>query len=188
MASASSPLKKSSFIHPYQKVARDGRLCTVGKFLEPSEKEFTDYMNAHGILWRYEPVGFITKFHYERINEKWIRVHGESFTPDFILPEFGQQYRGLYVEVTSMKPSLRTLKNGKIRRMKRRYPEFDITLLDYYRGEIRFFDNVGGEYGIGSNGTVFDNFGDLFAYLRCTRQKETEAELSEADLPQAVNA
>jgi len=47
----------------------------------------------------------------------------ECFTPDFYLPEYD-----LYVEVTTLKPSLATRKNRKLRRLKERYPDVRIKL------------------------------------------------------------
>jgi hypoxanthine phosphoribosyltransferase len=45
----------------------------------------------------------------------------EAFTPDFYLPEFD-----LYVELTTMKQSLVTRKNHKIKLLKAIYPHINI--------------------------------------------------------------
>jgi hypoxanthine phosphoribosyltransferase len=53
------------------------------------------------------------------------------FTPDFYLPELD-----LYVELTTLKQSLVTVKNRKVRRLRELYPEVNIKLLykrDYHR-------------------------------------------------------
>ena len=53
----------------------------------------------------------------------------EAFTPDFYLPE-----QDLYVEVTTMKQSLVTKKNRKVRRLRELYPDVRIRIL--YRRDI----------------------------------------------------
>ena len=45
----------------------------------------------------------------------------EAFTPDFYLPEFK-----LYVELTTMKQSLVTKKNRKVRLLRELYPDLNI--------------------------------------------------------------
>ena len=63
----------------------------------------------------------------------------EMLTPDFFLPDLE-----LYVELTTMKQSLVTEKNRKIRRMRELYPEINIKLL--YR---RDFHRLLAKYGFG---------------------------------------
>ena len=53
----------------------------------------------------------------------------EAFTPDFYLPE-----QDLYLEVTTMKQSLVTKKNRKMRRLRELHPEIRIKL--FYRRDI----------------------------------------------------
>ncbi len=55
----------------------------------------------------------------------------EMFTPDFYLPELD-----LYVELTTLKQSLITEKNRKLRQLRINYPEINIKLLnksDYFK-------------------------------------------------------
>jgi hypoxanthine phosphoribosyltransferase len=52
-----------------------------------------------------------------------------AFTPDFYLPE-----QDLYIEVTTMKQSLVTKKNRKMRRLRELYPGVRIKML--YRRDI----------------------------------------------------
>jgi hypoxanthine phosphoribosyltransferase len=47
----------------------------------------------------------------------------ESFTPDFYLPDYG-----LFIELTTMKQSLVTRKNRKLRLFKEHYPNIGIKL------------------------------------------------------------
>ena len=63
----------------------------------------------------------------------------EMLTPDCYLPELK-----LYVELTTMKQSLVTEKNRKIRRVRELYPEINIKLL--YR---RDFHRILAKYGFG---------------------------------------
>jgi hypoxanthine phosphoribosyltransferase len=63
----------------------------------------------------------------------------EMFTPDFYLPGLD-----LYVELTTLKQSLVTRKNRKLRRLRELYPEVKITLL--YK---RDFDRLLAKYGCG---------------------------------------
>jgi hypothetical protein len=48
----------------------------------------------------------------------------ESFTPDFYLPDID-----LFIELTTLKQSLVTKKNRKLRRLREQYPEINIKLL-----------------------------------------------------------
>ena len=92
-------------------------------FAHPSEKEFAQILYFYGVQWLYEPRSFPLRWEGDRVLE--------MLTPDFYLPDLG-----LYVEITTMKQSLVTEKNRKIRRMRELYPEQDIKLLyrrDYHR-------------------------------------------------------
>jgi len=57
-----------------------------------------------------------------------LKMNGETvtemFTPDFYLPGLE-----LYIEITTMKQSLVTRKNRKLRRLRELYPEVKIILL-----------------------------------------------------------
>lgn len=93
------------------------------QFAHPSEEEFAKLMDFYRIEWIYEPRSFTLEKDGNRIVE--------MFTPDFYLPEMD-----LFVEITTMKQSLATDKNRKIRRVKELHPDINIKLLnrkDYVR-------------------------------------------------------
>jgi hypothetical protein len=101
----------------------------VSGFAHASEEEFARFLDFHGIEWRYEPTCFPIAW------DSAGRVT-ESFTPDFHLPEFD-----LYVELTTMKQSLVTRKNRKVRRMRELYPDIRVKILygrDYRRLLFKF--------------------------------------------------
>ena len=98
-------------------------------FAHESEAELARFLDFYRVEWRYEPVSFAL----ERSSDGRIV---ESFTPDFYLPEFD-----LYVELTTMKQSLVTRKNGKIRKMRNLYPEINVKILygrDYRKLLFKF--------------------------------------------------
>jgi hypothetical protein len=49
----------------------------------------------------------------------------EAFTPDFLLPDFG-----VFLEVTTMRPDLATVKRRKIRRLAVLRPDIRVVLVD----------------------------------------------------------
>ena len=85
-------------------------------FANPSEEEFARILDFYNIEWIYEPRSFPLKWEDEKVTE--------MFTPDFYLPTLD-----LYVEVTTLKQSLVTRKNRKLRRLRQLYPEIKIILL-----------------------------------------------------------
>ncbi|GAB4235146.1 MAG: hypothetical protein Kow00109_08380 [Acidobacteriota bacterium] len=92
-------------------------------FAHPSEEEFARLLDFYGVRWRYEPVCFPIAWDASgRVTE--------SFTPDFYLPDFD-----LYVEMTTMKQSLVTPKNRKLRKMRELYPDIQVKVL--YRRDVR---------------------------------------------------
>lgn len=93
------------------------------KFGHPSEEHFARLLDFYRIEWLYEPRSFPLEWDDGRIVE--------MFTPDFYLPEMN-----LYLELTTLKQSLITEKNRKIRRLKEFYPDINIRLLnksDYFK-------------------------------------------------------
>ena len=93
------------------------------RFAHPSEKEFARILDFYGLRWAYEAKSFPLRWDGDRVVE--------MLTPDFFLPDLD-----LYVELTTMKQSLVTEKNRKIRRMRELYPDVSIRLLyrrDYHR-------------------------------------------------------
>lgn len=92
-------------------------------FAHESEAEFASYLDFYQIDWRYEPICFPIDWDEEG------KVTG-CFTPDFYLPRFD-----LYVELTTMKQSLVTRKNRKLRRMRELYPDVRVKIL--YRRDFK---------------------------------------------------
>lgn len=90
---------------------------TALKFAHESEEHFARFLDFYNISWEYEPVCFPVAWGADG------RV-SESFTPDFFLPQFE-----LYVELTTMKQSLVTRKNRKLRLMHQYYPEINVKIL-----------------------------------------------------------
>ncbi|MGB6279761.1 MAG: hypothetical protein WBG91_06070, partial [Syntrophobacteria bacterium] len=72
-------------------------------FANDSEQEFARILDFYKISWDYEP----TTFPIAWDEEGYVR---ESFTPDFFLPDYG-----VFIELTTMKQSLVTKKNRKVR-------------------------------------------------------------------------
>lgn len=108
---------------------REGSGPGVVVFAHASEEQFARFLDFYNIEWRYEPTCFPIE---------WDEHGGviESFTPDFYLPRFD-----LYVELTTMKQSLVTRKNRKIRRMRELYPEINLKVLygrDYRKLLFKF--------------------------------------------------
>jgi len=92
------------------------------QFGHPSEEIFANLLDFYRIPWEYEPRSFPIAWD----------EHGnpiESFTPDFYLPE-----SNLYVELTTMKQSLVTKKNRKIRLLREIYPHINIQV--FYQKDI----------------------------------------------------
>jgi hypothetical protein len=83
-------------------------------FGHPSEEVFANLLDFYRIQWLYEPRSFPLQW------DKDGNVI-EAFTPDFYLPEFD-----LYVELTTMKQTLVTRKNRKIKLLRAVYPHVNI--------------------------------------------------------------
>jgi|TARA_B100001964_G_C14218048_1_gene593829 hypoxanthine phosphoribosyltransferase len=103
-------------------------------FAHPSESEFAQILDFYGIEWDYEPASFPTEYDGERVVE--------MFTPDFYLPQMD-----LYIELTTLKQSLITRKNRKLRRIRELNPDINIRLL--YR---RDFHRLMAKFGFGPLG------------------------------------
>ena len=109
------------------------------EFAHPSEREFARVMDFYRIRWQYEPKTFPIEWDE---NNKVIK----AFTPDFYLPDLD-----LFIELTTMKQSLVTKKNRKVRRLRELYPEVNIKIL--YERDYR---NLIWKYGL-SNGEEENN-------------------------------
>lgn len=85
-------------------------------FANDSEREFAALLDFYRIRWEYEPATFPIA---------WDRQGNvsESFTPDFYLADFN-----LFIELTTMKQSLVTRKNRKVRLFKKHYPDRPIRI------------------------------------------------------------
>lgn len=80
-------------------------------------------LDYYGVPWEYEPRTFALEWDESGA----VKV---AFTPDFYLPE-----QELFVELTTMRPRLVTIKNRKIRRLKELYPQINIQL--WKRSDLR---------------------------------------------------
>ncbi len=92
-------------------------------FSHPSEEVFATLLDSRCLRWEYEPRSFPLQ---------WDKAGNvtEAFTPDFYLPELD-----LYVELTTMKQSLVTRKNRKVRLLRAIYPHIRIEVC--YRKDYR---------------------------------------------------
>src|SRR5437762_12584053 len=103
------------------------------EFAHQSEREFARVMDFYRIRWQYEPKTFPIE---------WDESHNvvKAFTPDFYLPDLD-----LFIELTTMKQSLVTKKNRKVRLLREHYPEVNIKIL-YERD----YKNLIWKYGLGA--------------------------------------
>ena len=116
--------------------AGPGQKASPPSFAHPSEKEFAQILDFYGLKWDYEPHTFPLRWEHGAI--------AEAFTPDFYLKDLD-----LYVELTTLKQSLVTEKNRKIRHMRELFPEINVRLL--YR---RDFHRILAKFGFGPLATA----------------------------------
>ena len=100
-------------------------------FAHPSEEIFANLLDFYRIPWEYEPRSF--PIQWDRDGKV-----SEAFTPDFYLSEFD-----LYVELTTMKQSLVTKKNRKVKLLRELYPHVNIQV--FYQKD---FENLIFKYGL----------------------------------------
>src|ERR1041385_551203 len=100
-------------------------------FGHPSEQMFANLLDFYRIQWEYEPRSFPLQW------DKDGNVT-EAFTPDFYLPEFD-----LYVELTTMKQTLVTRKNRKIKLLRAINPHINIQV--FYQKD---FQDLVFKYGL----------------------------------------
>ncbi|MFH0809249.1 MAG: hypothetical protein V2A77_02075 [Pseudomonadota bacterium] len=102
------------------KTARRGRPPV---FANDSEREFAALLDFYQLRWSYEPATFpIVWNSHGRVTE--------SFTPDFYLKDFN-----LFIELTTLKQSLVTRKNRKVRLFRKHYQDRPIRIFygkDYH--------------------------------------------------------
>ena len=92
-------------------------------FVQPIEEEFARVLDYYGIHWEYEP---------HTVPLAWDEDNNvtQAFSPDFYLPD-----QDLYVELTTARPKLVTIKNRKLRRMGELYPRVNVQL--WKRADLR---------------------------------------------------
>jgi cytidylate kinase len=100
-------------------------------FAHASEEMFANLLDFYRIAWEYEPRTF-------PIQQGPGGEVLEAFTPDFYLPEYD-----MYVELTTMKQSLVTKKNRKVRLLRERYPHLNVQV--FYQKD---FENLIFKYGL----------------------------------------
>lgn len=93
------------------------------QFVHPIEGEFARVLDYYGIRWEYEPRTFPLAWDEEENVT-------QAFAPDFYLPD-----QDLYVELTTARPKLVTIKNRKIRLMGELYPQINVQL--WKRADLR---------------------------------------------------
>ena len=113
------------------------------EFAHPSEREFARVMDFYRIRWEYEPKTFPIEWDE---NKNVI----SAFTPDFYLPDLD-----LFIELTTMKQSLVTKKNRKVRLLRELYPDVNIKIL-YERD----YKNLIWKYGLSSSEDENNGNGD----------------------------
>jgi len=94
----------------------ENRRTTKARFAHSSEAEFARLLDYYRVRFAYEPRCFAIDWDESGDPSAW-------FTPDFYLSDYD-----LYVELTTMKTSLATKKNRKLRRLQERYPFVNIKL------------------------------------------------------------
>jgi hypothetical protein len=101
------------------------------RFSHPAEEAFAQVLDFYQIEWQYEPTTFPLEW------DKDGRVT-TAFAPDFYLVE-----DDLYIELTTMRQSLVTQKNRKLRLLRELYPDVKCKLM--YRKDV---ENLAVKYGL----------------------------------------
>jgi cytidylate kinase len=96
---------------------------TKKPFANRAEATFARVLDFYKTRWEYEPRSFPLEW-----DEDGNVI--EAFTPDFYLPD-----QNLYIELTTLKQSLVTKKNRKLRRLRELYP--DVTVKLFYKKDYR---------------------------------------------------
>lgn len=92
--------------------------ATRTQFVHPIEEAFAKVLDFYGLEWDYEPKTYPLYW-----DDQGNVV--EAFTPDFYLPQ-----QNIFIELTTLRPSLSTNKNKKLRRFKELYPDVNIKLFN----------------------------------------------------------
>ena len=101
----------------------------VLKFAHQSEAEFARLLDFYGVRWQYEPHSFPLRHQDGQLVE--------AFTPDFYLPDYDT-----YIELTTLRQSLITYKNRKLRLMRELYPGVTVKLINK-RDYLRLLEKFG---------------------------------------------
>lgn len=86
-------------------------------FAHAAEAKFARVLDFYKLEWVYEPRTFPLEWDDDGNVTS-------AFTPDFYLPQ-----QDLYIELTTLRPSLHAFKNQKVERLKELYPEVNVKLL-----------------------------------------------------------
>ncbi len=100
-------------------------------FANTSEEAFAKILDFYRIRWEYEPRTFQLEWDEEGLVK-------EAFSPDFYLVD-----SDTYIELTTLRQSLVTKKNRKLRRLKELYPEVNVRI--FYK---RDYQNLLIKYGL----------------------------------------
>ena len=101
------------------------------RFAHASEREFAKLLDFYQIRWLYEPHTFPLAWADDG------RVV-ECFSPDFYLPDLD-----MFIELTTLKQSLVTRKNRKLRQLRQLYPGLNIKI--FYGRDYR---TLASKYGL----------------------------------------
>jgi hypoxanthine phosphoribosyltransferase len=101
------------------------------RFAHNAERQFAELLDFYGVRWEYEPRTFVLDRHPDGRPRR-------AFTPDFHLPDFD-----LFVELTTLRQSLVTRKNGKVRRLRELHPEVTVKVL-----YARDYQHLGARFGL----------------------------------------
>ncbi|MBT4786050.1 MAG: hypothetical protein HOA26_05590 [Actinobacteria bacterium] len=91
-------------------------------FAHDSERRIAELFDFYGIAWEYEPTTFV-------LDAAPDGSLLSAFTPDFYLPD-----HDLFVEVTTLRQTLVTRKNKKVRRLRELHPDIQVRVL--YRSDL----------------------------------------------------
>ena len=103
-------------------VPAEGSSRSGVRFAHESERLFAELLDFYEVSWEYEPVEFVLAW----------RPDGsplQAFRPDFYLPE-----HRIFLELTTLRQDLVTVKNRKVRQLSELYPGIHVKML--YRRDI----------------------------------------------------
>ncbi len=92
------------------------------RFAHDSERLFAELLDYYEVRWEYEPVEFVLAWGTDG-------QPTSAFRPDFYLNE-----HAVFLELTTLRQELVTVKNKKLRQMAELYPEVNVRVL--YRRDV----------------------------------------------------